>query len=332
MKITDYKRKILFLALITAAFSFPVTVAAESFRVRKTHSVEISSESYSEAIEKVGINDAIAIFLPKDKTFVEGLEIKMDIPSEVASWPDCVACSIYNAISPYPTTSKIDYTGTRFYVSTLPGRLSWILQIPLREDNSIKSNNYTKKTDVMNNLSKDVVFMRFQPIMKGVPEETLAASITLTVKPILTDKGYLDLKLNTTESNLEPCTVYIDDNTVTEGNSKLLLSTGIHNISIISESYRNEMRTVRIEQAKTTELTVDMKSIQPTLFITAPEGTLIFLDDQPCQTLGAEFTITEGEHKVRFSVGDYEITRTITALKGKTYTANFSVDLQITEE
>ena len=41
--------------------------------------------------------------------------------------------------------------------------------------------------------------------------------------------------------------------------------------------------------------------------------------------------ITEGEHKIKFSIGDYEIVRSITAIKGKTYTANFSLDLDISE-
>ena len=44
-----------------------------------------------------------------------------------------------------------------------------------------------------------------------------------------------------------------------------------------------------------------------------------------------EFVISEGEHKIKFHIGDYEIVRSITAIKGKTYTANFSLDLEITE-
>ena len=44
-----------------------------------------------------------------------------------------------------------------------------------------------------------------------------------------------------------------------------------------------------------------------------------------------EFVITEGEHKIKFSIGDYEIVRSINAIKGKTYTANFSLDLDISE-
>ena len=112
---------------------------------------------------------------------------------------------------------------------------------------------------------------------------------------------------------------------------KIILDTGIHNISVISEDYRNENRTVRIDQAKTTDLKIEMKSIEPKLLITALEGTQILLDEQECTQIGKEFIISEGEHKIKFAIGDYEITRTITAIKGKTYSANFSLDLEITE-
>ena len=245
---------------------------------------------------------------------------------------DSVACSVYANISPTPKATQIDYSGTRAYVKTLPGKLSWVLQIPLKKENSIKSNNYTTKVDSVITPSSNIIFVRLQPVMKGVPEETLNAIVPITVKPILMNKGQLAFKLIPPEKKLEPCTIFIDDKmTPLSADSKVLLDTGVHDISIISESYRNEVRTVRIERAKTTELSVEMKSLEPTLLITAPEGTEVLLDDVKCTTLGKEFVITEGEHKIKFTIGDYEIVRSITAIKGKTYTANFSLDLDISE-
>lgn len=310
-----------------------ILLNAESFRVGKVHEVSVAQTVDSEVIAKLGINEALAIILPPEQTFIEGLELKFEIPEAVASWMDSVACSVYANISPTPKASQIDYSGTRAYVRTLPGKLSWVLQIPIKKENSIKSDNYTTKVDTIVTPSKNIVFMRLQPVMKGVPEETLNSIIPITVKPILANKGQLSLNLVSPEENLSPCTVFIDDKIAPlPADKKLLLDTGVHNISIISESYRNEVRTVRIDRAKTTELTVEMKSLEPTLLITAPEGTEVLLDDVKCTIFGKEFVITEGEHKIKFSFGDYEITRSINAIKGKTYTANFSLDLQIQEE
>ena len=308
-------------------------LTAESFRVSKVHELTVAQTAESEGTAKLGINEALAITLPADQTFIEGLELKFEIPEAVASWMDSVACSVYSNITPAPKASQIDYSGTRAYVKTLPGKLSWVLQIPLKKENSIKSNNYTTKVDTVITPSKNVIFVRLQPVMKGVPEETLNAIVPITVKPILMNKGQLSFKLVPPEKKLEPCTVFIDDKMTTiPESSKILLDTGVHDISIISEAYRNEVRTVRIDRAKTTELTVEMKSLEPTLLITAPEGTEVLLDDVKCSTFGKEFVISEGEHKIRFRIGDYEIVRSITAIKGKTYTANFSLDLQIQED
>jgi len=333
------KRQFIFSFAFMLCFS---TLCAETFRVSKVHAVSVSQDTNSDVSAKLGINDALAINLPADRVFIEGLELKMDIPEAVAYWVDSVACSVYANINPTPKTSQIDYTGTRAFVSTLPGKLSWVLQIPVTNDNSIKSNKYITKVDRTVEPQNNIIFMRFQPVMKGVPEETLNAIIPVTIKPILKDKGLIKIHLKTAEGNSEnetgisnidsTCTVYIDDNPVNISSNNLLLDTGIHNVSIISESYRNEVRTIMIDQAKITELEVELKSIEPTLLITAPEGTKVILDEEECTTIGEEFIITEGEHKIKFSIGDYEIIKSISAIKGKTYTANFSLDLQISEE
>ena len=307
---------------------------SETFRVSKVHTIPVSQDTTSETTARLGITDALAITLPEDRIFIEGLELKMDIPESVAYWMDSVACSVYANINPTPKPSQIDYSGTRAYVSTLPGKLSWVLQIPVTKDNSIKSNKYTTKVDNVIEPQNNVIFMRLQPVMKGIPEETMNAIIPITVKPILKDKGLLNIKLHeaSAEALLQPCTVYIDDKLTDSSTDKILLNTGVHNITVISESYRTEVRTVRIDQAKVTEVAIEMKSIDPTLLITAPEGTIVLLDDEPCTSIGKEIFISEGEHKIKFSIGDYEIIRSISAIKGKTYTANFSFDLQISEE
>ncbi|MCR4580846.1 MAG: hypothetical protein K5681_10930 [Treponema sp.] len=320
-------------AILTLAFmAISSTLNAESFRVSKVHIASVSQETGSEASVKLGINDALSIQLPEDKIFIEGLELKFEIPEAVAYWMDSVACSVYANIKPKPTESQIDYSGTRSYVSTLPGKLSWVLQVPLSKENTIKSNNYTTKVDTVLTPEENVLFVRLQPVMKGVPEETLNSKIPITVKPILANKGLLKLDIKSPENEKAECSVFIDDKIANLKNGKIMLETGIHNISIISEKYRNELRTVRIDQAKQTELSVEMKSIEPTLLVTAPDGTKILLDGEEFNNPGTEVVITEGEHKLSFSIGDYELVRTISATKGKTYKASFSLDLEVTEE
>ena len=141
-------------------------LSAESFRVSKVHEISVVQSPDAEGVAKLGINEALAIALPADQTFIEGLELKFEIPEAVASWMDSVACSVYANISPTPKASQIDYSGTRAYVRTLPGKLSWVLQIPLKAENSIKSNNYTTKVDSVITPSKNIIKFNYSDYCK----------------------------------------------------------------------------------------------------------------------------------------------------------------------
>lgn len=334
-----------------------IPVFAEQFRVAKLHTVSISEDINSEAEAALELNDALAIFLPESRTFIEGIEIKMSIPEETALWRDCCACIIYDSVNPTPAATQIDFSGNKIFFEVLPGKLSWFLQIPLTETKQFKTNQYTTRLEKKPELSGNYIFLRLQQVMKGVPDSVLDSKIKMHIKPVLSDKGILNLDIQEAElqlqtkeelqaeeeasedqealnnSDSEPFyTVFIDDNPVQDAFDNIILSTGIHTVSVISESYRTEVRTVRIEQAKKSDLTIQLKSIEPTLIITAPEGTKIQLDGEDFAETGKEIIISEGEHKVTFIIGDYEIIRSISAIKGKTYKANLAVDLQISEE
>lgn len=314
---------------MTAAFY----AEAEVFRISELAVAHINQNPECEEVFKLGLSDAAVIYLPEDKTFLEGIEIKMDIPENVAMWRNSLACSIYDKLTPAPSEDLIDYSATSFYHGLIPAKLSWIVQLPFSNSTKIKANQYTTKIEEFPDLARNYLCLRIYPAMKGISDDIMDSIISVSVKPILSDKGQLNYSLITSADELQPCSIFIDDTSYdfTDNNS-LLLDTGIHNISVISEFYRTEVRTVRIDQAKVTELLIEMKSIEPTMLITAPSGTKVLLDEEECTSVGKEFIITEGEHKVQFSIGDYEIVRTISTTKGKTYKINFLMDLQIAEE
>lgn len=317
----------LFVFLLNTSFVF-----AENFRTSKTHITEIEAVPYFETYTKLGINDSLVIYIPEDLTYLEGIEIKMSIPEEIAPIMDCVSCSFYDNVNPTPSTSQIDYSASLIYEQNLPSRLSWMIQIPLVSKNSLKSNRYTTKLDSIPEITQGYVFLRLQPVNQNITEEMLNAKIDISVKPILTNSGLLELKLSGCNDVYEKNTVYIDDEPQNiPDDRKFLLSSGIHNISIISEEFRDEVRTVKIDSANTTVLEIEMRSIEPSIILLAPDGTEIFLDNNPIETVDKEINITEGDHKIKFCFGDYEILRNITIQKGKTYTVSLFMDIQIIE-
>lgn len=132
-------------------------MSAESFRVNKIHSVNVSQ--FEEApIVTLGVSDAIALKIPSDRLFLQAVSLEIKIPSVVASYRHSVAYSVYRNITPVPEAGRIDYNAERLCLETFPSRLSYNLQIPLVENHSMKSSPYTAVlSDVIGKDRKSVV-------------------------------------------------------------------------------------------------------------------------------------------------------------------------------
>lgn len=313
---------LLFSAIISSAF-------AENFRVRKIIPVQISQNGESRKIIS-GISDAVLINLPADMTFINGVELTFKIPEEIAVWRDSVAYTFYDNISPAPSENQLDYYGEKIFLKTVPPKLSLVLDIPLSADFSIKDSPYSVRVPAITDYEKGI-FLRFQQVMKGVPDSLESAEIEITAKPILRDEGILSLSVYPDQSESKKYTVYIDENPA--GNYKnLMLKTGEHHLSISGESYRNELRTFRIEQGKTTAIEVTLRGNEPLFKIVSPEPADVTLDDKPLQTKKNSFTVTPGEHIIKFKLGNYEIVKNVTAANGHSYIISLDVSASVTEE
>lgn len=304
--------------------------SAESFRTAQVHCIGIPQD-YSTKTVTAGIFDALSITLPKDRTFISGIEINIKIPEIIASWRDTVAYCLYTNLKPFPSPKQIDYSGEKLLLDTLPGKLNHTIYLPVSSKFNVKQTPYAKTIDFFKEKPFDCIFLRFLLAMKGAPESLENAELEITVKPVLSDEGYLKLNFNQPDERSEDFAVYIDDSLVKNIYNPILLSTGEHHLSVTSESYRNEVRTFFIEKAKTSELTVNFTGIEPAVTFMAPENTKISFDGQEI-TSKEPFVIKCGEHSVKFNIGDYEIQKSFTAVNGRTYVINLSIDATVTEQ
>ena len=76
---------------------------------------------------------------------------------------------------------------------------------------------------------------------------------------------------------------------------------------------------------------IALRDIAPTLQLVAPHNTIIFLDDQEIPYTKEDFVISQGDHTIRFIVGDYETVKTIQAVNGRSYVITLSLDAEVTE-
>ena len=318
-------------SILLFAFSiFLGNLSAENFRVRKLIPV-----SFNEITDKItvecGVNDALWVTLPEDRTYISGIELSLKIPEDIVAWRDSVAYMLYEKMEPIPSETNQSYYGERVHVATIPGNFSLTLHVPLSEDLSVKSDPYSIKIPAPSDIKDRGIFLRFMMVMKGVPESLENSVLEITAKPILKNQGKLALAITPQPSEEKKYSVFIDDKAAQDYQEKLL-STGEHHLSVVSDSFRNELRTFRIEQAKTTSLSIALRGIEPLIKISCPKDTKVYLDEAELSDFSEPLVITQGEHSVRFILGDYEIIKTVSAQNGRTYTVSLNVDASVSED
>ena len=202
------KSLIVYGSLILATYAF-----AENFRTHSTQIIELENTLEKKSAE-ASINDSIAVKLPEDSTFIQGIELNIKVPKVITEWRDCVAWSLYSSISPEPEAKKIDYSGVRAETGTFES-LSLTVLVPLEKNNTIKKDVYSYMAEFLNSKEDGFIFLRFQLVMKGVSSEIMESKFTVTAKPIFIDKGIVSLKTLTEDGNTpESYSVFLDGNQV----------------------------------------------------------------------------------------------------------------------
>ena len=328
-KSSRFSKRLLALGLMLAAMG--ISAFADSFKVHKVMELAISSGGEKKSI-RAGIDDGIIIKLPEDLTFIEGIELSFKVPQAVASWGNSISWAFYDGITPEPNAENIEYSGAKGTNGTFGNSYSLNLKIPLKKNNSIKKDVYSQYIKSVPEIVDGKIFLRLQLNMKGIPNEAYDSQFLITGKPLFINKGklYMDVK-DPNGSQVKPFTLFVDGSAVDMGSGGLLLSPGMHNISLTSDYYRNEQRTVTIEQAKSHRISIDLKSVVPTIRIAAPDGAKIFLDENLVAP-ATPIEVQQGDHTVRFVIGNYETVRTVSALNGRSYLVSVKLDAFVTEE
>ena len=327
--------KNLFLALSLAVLSG--CAFADSFRVHKVNILELPSE-YGKKSVKCGVNDAVAIKLPKDMTFIQGVELSVKVPQIVTYWTNSVAWGIFDNVSPLPQENKIDYSASRIAFGVFGTNLSLNLKIPLFADSVIKKDAYSSKIEnipkiVFDENGNGWFFLRMQLAMKGTDDDLINSKFEVSARPILRDKGFLKITaLTPNNSELQKISLQIDGKDFDFSSAPFLLDTGSHTVSIQSDFYRNELRSITVEQAKSVNLEIQLRDITPAIRIASPSGSKIFIDDEEIPNTTDLIPVSAGDHVIKFVIGNYEITKVLSAINGRNYNININLDALITEE
>jgi hypothetical protein len=144
----------------------------------------------------------------------------------------------------------------------------------------------------------------------------------------------LDLLIRYPPGQSAPYSLFIDEKPAAPG--RIGLESGSHHLSVVSDFFRNEMRTFVIERGKTSRLEIELRDISPTLTVIAPDNVAVFLDDRPLTpgkpgTGNTPLVLIPGDHTLRVNISGYEMLRTFHAENGRSYNITIQLDLDIQE-
>lgn len=314
------------------AFSFlSFTANSESFRVQKTHFISLE-DSLSRKQVSMELNDALAIKLSDSNVFLKGIELYIQLDPENASISEKVRWTLFSSVKPFPSEERFDYSGTTSLSGSFKNSLGVTVRIPFDTEDSLKKDALSAMSEKLQSVEDGYIFLRLSAL-DDTSRELLKGKAEVFVKQIFKDSGKLHLKVIFPQDSQEhPYSVFIDGLACPSVKNIYTLEAGMHNVSIVSDYYRNEMRTISIEPAKTSELTVEFQDIKPLLHIAVPEGGLLFLDEEKIEDFNHDIIMTSGEHTLKFQLGGYEIIKTLNAVNGRSYTFLINMEALITEE
>jgi hypothetical protein len=304
---------------------------AESIRTMMMGELELSAENTEGSSVKLDYNGSALIRLGRGARFFRGIELELSAPQSWLAHRGSLAMEVYAELDRLPTLGINDLEGRRIAFDPLPNKIKIVYQIPIRATHGLRTTPYVTVPAGTTLPASFPLLFRLLPIVKGVSDELENMPFTFIVRPILGDEGAVRLNFRyPNQLRDKPFAVLIDDVVVANPAEELFIKEGEHHLVVISEDYRNESRRFLVERAKQADITIDLQDLTPLLIFEAPENARIFLNNNPVRETGP-IPVEPGVYEARFQVGDYTLTKTITAQRGKTYRVSLSVGIDIEE-
>jgi hypothetical protein len=310
---------------------------------------------------QVKTDEGLLIYLDNDYRFLDKIHIELTISDALKKYCDGLAVSLYSNLTPFPKndvlpTGKID--GKKIFFSVLPYTNRTFIQIPLTGTSLAAASNTQQSQAVKQSLPTGslapsslppgtlgvaelpkpgdfpLLFL-IQPVMKGMPDVILLRDFFINIKAELANKGVLQLTLNQKEKSFKPeeLVVQIDESIINLANLPLVLNAGMHKLKLESKIYKEKVVNFSLIPGEQKELQLILEPNKTTLMVDAPQDAIIFLDSNKLNILpGEKMEVAEGEHIIRFKIGNYSSSKKVFIQKGKSYTVNLILDISIKED
>jgi hypothetical protein len=271
--------------------------------------------------------------LEEETPFLEGIRVELLLSNELKKYFDSYALGIYKNVSPRPDTSVRFYSGERALFQYLPYLNRIHIQIPLeklRIEEPLPVGTYRLENPVMR--SDFPLLLTMVPLAKGIPAVVADKKFYFSIKPLLEKKGFVTLVLHFPRGlEGEQVDLFVDDEKISFPVQRQELSSGIHQLQVVSSSFKEVHTSFAVESGKTTVVDLHLEEMISQLTIEAPLGAELYLDGEK---LSDPFPIAigEGTHLVRAKIADHSVSKKFSVQKGKHYHLSIIFDIIINED
>lgn len=326
------RSKLLFTCIILALLLSPV-LWGEQIRGLIVQEVRVPSDAAFERTVELSLEEAVVLSLEEETPFLEGIRVELLLSNELKKYFDSYALGIYKNVSPRPDASVRFYSGERALFQYLPYLNRIHIQIPLEKlhtEEPLPVGTYRLENPVTR--SDFPLLLTMFPLAKGIPAAIADKKFYFTIKPLLEKKGFVTLVLNFPRGlEGEEVDLFVDDEKISFPVQRQELSSGIHQLQVVSSSFKEVHTSFAVESGKTTVVDLHLEEMISQLTIEAPLGAELYLDGEK---LSDPFPIAigEGTHLVRAKIADHSVSKKFSVQKGKHYHLSIIFDIIINED
>ena len=315
-----------------------LSLGAEEFRGNPKEQITVGPEDKEGIATTLGLGDLLYISREDVYGFLEGVELEIRPPAAAIQEPYSVSVTLYHLRAPFPGTGVALLRGDLLLQEELQPSNRFYYRVPLNTAASFHRQADTRVISTAVALSDErPLAIGFWPRMKGMPTAISRGEFTVTVRPVIGDRGGARLMLLRERTNTPialdgDASRLLIDGTVVSGEEDIhFLSSGLHRLRVESDRYLPAEATFAVEPGEVTMVRLELQPLTTEVLLSLPEEVAVYVDGNPLDQSAGRAELPLGEHLVVLELGGYTVQRTITLEAGRTYELGLDLDVFLQE-
>ncbi len=330
-----------FLTLLTVTAVFPVHSVADVIQGPVEHRLELDLAAGTPMTIELGLEEIALINPVGDPRFLNGIEIEVAIPADAREFPGSLALLVLRNISESEASQEARrLEGERVILQPFPSGSRFFTALPTSVEHEFRSSATLDVAQSITSSNDMPIAVSIQPVMKGISRRAAAARVRLTIRPVTRNQGGLALRFQDIDGNaieysderLSATEVHLDGERLVLSELPVLRRPGLHRVSFRGEMWKEQSFTVGIERGSITTAAIRLEPAVARLFLSAPEGTEVFINGRDFTGINDVVDLLPGEHTLLFRIGDHTVTRRIRVEPSREYKVSLSLDILVNED